>query len=321
MEARNLTIIKEDFRQCYSNEIVTYLERQLDDDLKINNIFLAIVNGILAICGSFSNVFVILTYWRTRDPNMKRLSNMLIIALTYTDLVVTVLMQPLFVLRKGYYEIYGIKNCVLLAILRLGTVFSCTISAMTVIVITAERYVAIARPYLYPVVITRTRLKAIIFILWIACLFVVCSRIWLLSLFVFTIVISTVVIVFIISTSSMWIHILILTRKQKKAIKKQLTGFLFIKQYKSYKQYFSVAHIIVLSAILCYTPILLMAIYGSFYVMDFRYLYTFLPWAETLVLFNSFANSVIFTWREKKFRNAFYALIKQERHSIGPAIN
>jgi hypothetical protein len=93
MEARNLTIIKEDFRQCYSNEIVTYLERQLDDDLKINNIFLAIVNGILAICGSFSNVFVILTYWRARDPNMKRLSNMLIIALTYTDLVVTVLMH------------------------------------------------------------------------------------------------------------------------------------------------------------------------------------------------------------------------------------
>ena len=309
-----------DFEQCYSNELVTYLQRRLNRDDKINNILLAIVNSILALCGSFSNVFVILTYWQARDPSMKRLSNMLIIALTYSDLLVTILVQPLFVLRKGYYEIYGVKNCVLLGILRLGIFFSVGISAMTVIVITAERYIAIAKPYLYPAVITRKRLKAIIFILWIAYLLIVCSRISLLPLFVFTIVASIITTVYMISNSIMWIHILILTQKHKKAIRKQLTGVPRLMK-QGYKEYFSVAHIIVLSTTLCYTPILLMTIYGAFYDMDFRYLYTLLPWAETLLFFNSFANSVIFTWREKKFRKALCALVRHKRSLIAPAIS
>ncbi len=318
MEPRNFTAIKADFRHCYSNEIVTYLERRLDGDLKINNILLAIVNSILALCGSFSNLFVIFTYLRARDPSMKRLSNMLIVVLAYNDLVVTALLQPLFVLRKGYFEIHGIENCVLFGIFRLGMNFSCGISAMTVITVTTERYIAIARPYLYPVLITRGRLKAIISVLWTGYLFIVCSRIWFLPLFVLPLTMNIIAAVFIISTFSMWTHILILTQRHAKAMKRQLAGVQILKQYKE-NYSIDIACIIVVSTILCYTPILVMTIYGSLYVMDFPYLYTFLPWAETLVFFNSFANSVIFTWREKKFRIAFYYLFRAERSSIAPA--
>ena len=38
---------------------------------------------------------------------MKRLCNMLVVALVCSDLLVTVLIQISYALRKGYYEVHG----------------------------------------------------------------------------------------------------------------------------------------------------------------------------------------------------------------------
>ena len=297
------------FRQCYSNDITTYLVHPVKNDIKINNIALGLVNSFLAICGSFSNFFVIATYLRARDRSMRRLSNMLVIALACSDLIVTLLIQTLFVLRKAYYEINGSHNCVLFAILRLGIYYSCGVSGITAILVTAERYIAIAKPYSYPVLITRTRLKTIVFTIWIVYFIFICSRLWFTPSFVLNIVTSIIAILFLICTSSMWIHIFILTKRHEKAIKKQLSGLSTIEQYKDN---YLTTYIIILSTTLCYIPVLIMTAYGSFSNhVNFRYLYIFLPWAETLVFFNSFGNSLIFTWREKKFRCAFKALLNR----------
>ena len=302
------------FEQCYSRVITTYLLQPVKGGLKVNNIVLAVVNGILAICGSFSNIFVILTYWRARDPVMKRLSNMLVVALACSDLLVTFLIQILFALRKGYYEVHGNYNCVVFSILRLGIYYCCGISGITAVLVTVERYIAIARPYLYPFLITRTRLKAIICIAWVVYLFIICSRLWFLSFFMLNIISGIIVFMFLISTTSMWSHIFILRRRHKRRIKKQLVGPQIMKQYK---ESYATTYVIVLCITLCFTPILMLLTYGSFNVVNFRYLYIFLPWAETLLFFNSFANSVIFTWRERKFRRAFKTFLR--RNIVAPA--
>lgn len=316
MEQQNFNSTEAIFEQCYSNDVATYLVQRVEGNFKANNILLAIVNSIIAICGLFSNLFVILTYCRAWDPSMKRLSNMIVVALAHSDLAVCAVVQPLFILRLGYYEIYGTKNCVLFAILRLGINFGCGISGMMANLVTLERYVAITRPYLYPKLVTRARLKAIIFFIWITYLFIICSSLWFLQLSVLTIIIIIGTILVIISTSLMWIHIFVLTQRHKKAIKRQLAGAQIIKQYK---ETYSIAFIIILCMTVFYTPILITTIYGSFNDIGFHYLYILLPWAETLVFCNSFANSAIFTWREKKFRHSFRMLIKFKRNLLAPA--
>ena len=302
------------FRQCYSNDITTYLIHPVENDIKINNIALGLINSFLAICGSFSNFFVIVTYLRARDRSMRRLSNMLVIALACSDLIVTLLIQTLYVLRKAYYEINGSHNCVLFAILRLGIYYSCGVSGIISILVTAERYIAIAKPYSYPVLINRTRLKTIVFTIWIVYFIFICSRLWFTPNFVLNIVTGIIAILFLICTSSMWIHIFIITKRHEKAIKRQLSGLSSIEQYKDN---YLTTYIIILSTTLCSIPAILMSAYGSFFNhVNFTYLYIFLPWAETLVFFNSFRNSVIFTWREKKFRFAFKALLR--RNAVAP---
>lgn len=307
------------FEQCYSSEITTYLVQPVKGYLKVNNIILAVVNSILAICGSFSNIFVILTYWRARDPMMKRLSNMLVVALACCDLLVTVLIQILYALRKGYYEVHGNHNCILFSILRLGIYYCCGISGITAILVTVERYIAIARPYIYPLLITRIRLKAIICIFWAVYLFIICCRLWFLSFFMLNIISGIIVFTFLFSTLSMWSHIFILTKRHKKTIKTQLAGAQRAQiDMKQYKETYATTYMIILCITLCSTPILILLTYGSFTTVNFRYLYIFLPWAETLLFFNSFANSVIFTWREKKFRHAFKKFLR--RNIVAPAM-
>ena len=304
------------FEQCYSSEITTYLVHPVKGYLKVNNIVLAVANSILAICGSFSNIFVILTYWRARDPNMKRLCNMLVVALACSDLLVTVLIQILYALRKGYYEVHGDYNCILFSILRLAIYYCCGISGITAILVTVERYIAIARPYVYPSLITRTRLKATICIVWAVYLFVICCRLWFLSVFMLNIISGIIVFTFLISTLSMWSHIFILTKRHKQTINTQFFGVQI--DMKQYKETYATTYMIIMCITLCSTPILILLTYGSFTVVNFRYLYIFLPWAETLLFFNSFANSVIFTWREKKFRHAFKKILK--RNIVAPAM-
>ena len=316
MAQQNCSSTEGIFEQCYSNGIATYLVERVEGNFKANNILLATVNSLVALCGLFSNLFVILTYCRAWDPSVKRLSNMIVIALAHSDLAVCAVVQPLFILRLGYYEIYGLKNCVLFAILRLGINFGCGISGMMANLVTLERYIAIAKPYLYPTLVTRARLKAIIFFIWVTYLFIICSSLWFLQISVLTVIITIGTVTVIISTSLMWIHIFILTRRHKKTIRRQLAGAQIMKQYK---ETYSVAFIIILCMALFYTPILITAIYGSFNNTGFHFLYILLPWAETLVFCNSFANSAIFTWREKKFRHSFKTLIKFKRNSLAPA--
>ena len=303
-----------------SNELVTYLLQQAVGKIRTNNILLVIMNIAFALCGSFSNLFVILTYWRARDARMRRLSNMLVVALAFSDFLVTVLIQPLFIARKGYYEIFGYKNCFLFAFLRLCIIFSCAISAFTAVLVTAERWIAISRPYLYPQLITRARLKVIIFMGWTTGFVFVCARVWFLSGFVLNILVSIIATIYIISMSLMWIHIFIMTRKHKKAISRQLTVVQITEQHK---ENHSIAYIIVLSLTLCYMPIVIASIYGSYYDTinnSLDYLYVYLPWAETLVFFNSMVNSALFTWREKKFRHAFLELFKFKRNLVAAEI-
>ena len=151
----------------------------------------------------------------------------------------------------------------------------------------------------------------IVFTIWIVYFIFICSRLWFTPNFVLNIVTSIIAILFLICTSSMWIHIFILTKRHEKTIKRQLSGLSSIEQYKDN---YLTTYIIILSSALCSIPAIIMSAYGSFSNhVNFSYLYIFLPWAETLVFFNSFGNSVIFIRREKKFHFAFKALLNRSK--------
>ena len=291
------------YKFCYRN-IATYLDFPAENEHLLSNIFLAVINSILAVFGTLSNIFVIITYWKSKDPSMKRLSNMIIIALAFSDLLVCAVVQPLFVIRKGYLEINGEYNCIISCVVRLTFQFCCGISFLTATIVNTERYIAITRPFSYSNWIDRPRLKKGIGISWLLYFTFICSRLLVFSDSILLPITTFFIIIFIASLLKMWTRIHIVLGKHQKAIRRQQIAIEENNFISRETKYSYLAYWIITCLCCCYTPALVILLFSFFKGVDFQLYYIILPWAETLVFFSSSASPVIFSWREKRFRYA-----------------
>ena len=138
-----------------------------------SDISACVVNAILAILTSIGNASVIFAYHRNYGLQTK--SNLLIVALALTDLLVGMLVQPLFIWVK-VKEMMGIIDCKLEVISDLSTKFSCVVSLLTLgFIVTTERYIAVFHPIKHHSKLTKRKLFYSIIFTWVAAAAVVFS--------------------------------------------------------------------------------------------------------------------------------------------------
>ena len=123
-----------------------------------------VVNTTLAILTSVGNICVILAYHGNQALQTK--SNLLIVTLALTDLLVGLLVQPLFVWVK-IKEMTGTIDCLLEIISDLSTKFSFSVSLLTLgFIVTVERYFAVFHPIKHHSWLTKKKLLGSVVFIW-----------------------------------------------------------------------------------------------------------------------------------------------------------
>ncbi|XP_022788038.1 adenosine receptor A1-like [Stylophora pistillata] len=119
----------------------------------------------LAIVGSLGNIFVILVIYRT--PTLRNVCGILIANVALADLMVTAVVMPLmsYVLIQGliYKCIYHTPIFVAWII----ALFSAGSSLITLTILSVDRCFAICRPLKHKTIVTKTKAKIVMVMMWI----------------------------------------------------------------------------------------------------------------------------------------------------------
>lgn len=132
--------------------------------------------GILGILGFAFNIFVIIRLL-LQDIRRVHLSKLYIFSLAVSDLLFggTCFLYILFV--EGVVEIKDVRPLSIWFVLMGGLSFTC--SLLTIILITADRFLATTYPFIHKVKVTRTKVLVSILIVWIVSMFVTSTQYWI----------------------------------------------------------------------------------------------------------------------------------------------
>lgn len=129
-----------------------------------NSIAVCILNVLLAIAGTILNGMVLFIFWKSAILRAK-MSNFTIMILSITDLVVVTTVHPLFVFQR-INELLETSKCQYVEAFYFAGSLLSGISAWTLFVINAERYLAIVYPIWHHVKVTKKRFVLICVIFW-----------------------------------------------------------------------------------------------------------------------------------------------------------
>ncbi len=207
-----------ELKRC-SDFVVTYYWTLPAIGLQLyTNITLITVSVSSALLGSIANVLVVLSYFK--NSRLRTLSNIPLLSLAFSDLLVTAVVLPLHSTRL-IKEIYGTHDCILWTFTRLTSYFSAGVSLLTVTFISVERFITLAYPYRYQTILTRLRMKIIVATIWCFTFAFVVSHLGLIPYKVFLALSATIVVICIITLLSIWTWVLKLLRRHKRRITTQ----------------------------------------------------------------------------------------------------
>ncbi|XP_028393211.1 beta-1 adrenergic receptor-like [Dendronephthya gigantea] len=178
-----------ELKQCSDFVAIVYWTLPAKGFHFYTNIILITVNLLSALLGSIGNVLVILSY--LKNSHLRTLSNIPLLSLATSDLLVTAVVQPLYATKLAVItvfcgsstgsqaiflaecrcsqllkEIYGSHDCVLWTVVRQTSYFFGGVSLLTVTVMSLERFVTLAFPYRYHLILTKARIKIILGNIW-----------------------------------------------------------------------------------------------------------------------------------------------------------
>lgn len=133
----------------------------------INNILGCIFNVLFAVCGASLNSLVIACFWKS--PHLKtKVCYFLIKVLSYVDLVVSLVVHPLFVLYWSK-QLSRTSSVPFKRLAFYSLSLFCGLSAVTLFIMSVERYLAILHVVFHRSSVTKTRLfktTVILFAFW-----------------------------------------------------------------------------------------------------------------------------------------------------------
>ena len=295
------------------------IQNDLSDKIRLNAAFtisaLNLPIWILILSGN-SIILVALN----RDTSLHPPSKLLFRNLAFTDLCVSLVTQPLYILHYMIiaYERWDI--CPLTQKLsHITTYLLCGVSLMTVCAISVDRLLALLTGTRYRHVVTLTRVRISLLFLWIFCLSTSITLLLKSSARIYS-VISAICIALGLGTSTFcYAKIFVILRGHQKKISgnrdqgSNNNRFSVTRSSINLNQYrrsVSTALWINLTLIACYSPIALVLVLRSIPSISFSAFIVSFGAAPSLVYLNSLLNPILYYWRIKELRAEVKNILK-----------
>lgn len=270
--------------------------------LYITTVLTSVINAISAVFAIVGNSIILTAILRTTA--LRTCSNFFLGNLVLSDLLVGVMVQPLFVVYKTG-EALGKYSCLPHALFSTSAWLCAGVSFLTLTALNCERHVAIFAPLRYKTLVTPRRVFKISFLIWLVGVLLVSSRFYGLNNAIFhaicCIIIAVSLVTFLII--SIRIHRVVQRHRKQIAISHQASGVQSWKREAQEAGHARNVAWVTLIFFACYLPTLLVMIAYTIvgYTVKLKTVYA---WSDTLVFLNSSINPGIYCWRNKGIRKA-----------------
>lgn len=255
-----------------------------------------IVNAPLMLMSILGNCLVFIAIWRTvslRSPSM-----MFICSLTVSDLLVGLIVQPLYIANS-------LITVRLLKILSPMMAFAaCGVSLGTMAAISSDRYLALHYHMRYRAIMTTSRAIFVIIATWLTTFLLSCVIFW--NPLTFVAIIAILIIVYLIISAYFYIKIFQIVRRHQVQIRHQEynwteTPNALINRRRLNKSAFN-TFVFYISTILCYLPRFISVPFSA--SEPYKHYKTAWILADTLIFLNSSINPALYCWRLRELRAA-----------------
>lgn len=293
-----------------------YYTEEPNSIMNITTITTCFLTALLSLTGVVANGLVCLAILLNKDLQIN--SNILLLLLSFNDLVVAGISEPLYIVRR-LLESQQRYICWITMTYRALWNISVGLSFIAITFISIERCFALFHPFRYKVYVTIHRLLIATLILAVVWVLFVLSRFVGLSTVSFYVITTPMIFSCIILITIAHIKIFKLARWHRRQI--SLTTYSNQEQcaskitrksvnYTAREAKIAISTGFVVGAVfLCYFPLIVIVITNIIMSgRDTLFHYYILPWNDLLVFLNSVLNPLIYCWRSCELRSAIVRL-------------
>ena len=277
-----------------------------EDQSNPNTIFtiICLLNTPLMLISIIGNALVLAAIKRT--PSILSTSTILLCSLAVSDLLVGVIGQPIYIadlLTKNSF----------ISQLSIMVGFSvCTVSLLTISAISVDRLLALHFHLQYPTLVTRSRIKYTLGMIWSISFVVSGFNLW--SKRVYHLLVAPVIFICLIISTCCYIRIFQIVRRHLSEIQAQQrsvqsnnnegNGAHVLELRKSAMNTF----VFYIALVICYTPAYILLTLNGLSHMRWQPKWNF---ATTVIFLNSAINPFLYFWRLPRLRKAIVNTIRQ----------
>ena len=275
----------------YGNDLSKYSS-------KINFILAAIINSLVACCGTVLNITFIITVLKIKS--LQTPPNIILLGQAINDFITSVIIIPC----RVYYQVLlsqGTLQSNLVDFVVLSILSSSSVSRLLIITISIEKYIAVCFPFWYERNITKTNTTV---------LCIVCAMANLLLLFICIATEKVKVIMAFVSAVSyiaflvfMWIQIklFITVSKIKRRIRTEQT--MSAGDFRKHQQNSLALLFIGLSFLVSYLPMTVFSAYNSVVGCNNQFMWQYIrPWISVLFFVSTVLSPITYYWRLAEIR-------------------
>ena len=241
-----------------------------------------------------------------RTPSIRSTPHVIMLcSLAVSDFLAGLIAQPIFVAQQLTKDRYVLQVSVIIG------PFLCVVSLMTITAITVDRFLALHHHMRYASLVTESRVKYTLTIIWLISFLLSGFSVWYLRVNYF--VVATVVIICLLICMASFIRIYCCIRRHQLEILAQQQAVqssdaennLNVPRLKRSAMNTFVFFIVL---IICYLPFYILSTLYGLSIKDGQSEWDF---AVTAVLMNSFVNPLLYCWRLRELRTAVVKTARQ----------
>ena len=291
---------------------------------RVTAIITCLISALGLMTAVSCNTLFILAFSRVRE--LRTYANLFLVSLSFTDLLVGSVVEPLYIARQAL-ALSGTDDCGVWVAYLTMALFCTGASFLNLTLISCERYVAIFSPLSYTRLVTKPRVLSIIGGVWLAWVTLTSMRFaGIPNRIVYLICFAVIGLCYAI-TAFVYFFIFREARRHHRRIVSEQQNYdpLAPSVARETKLAKTMAYIFG-ALLICYTPGMIILLIRTIKGDTPQLLYSFYPWAENLIFLNSSLNPMIYCWRNREIRRAVFRVINpltsQIFHrTIGPPID
>ena len=276
----------------------------------VTNLCVVIINMLIVIPEIMLNAFVLMAYAKNR--NLHTSANMLLMALSLSDLCVSIFAQPLWV-TKMILQVFVTFNCYIWSATTILLQGTSGVSLLIISVLSVERFLTLAYPFRSQTMITRFRLKVVISLLSVTLWVFVLGEMFQSPYLIVPIVVGIYIVFSIILIIVIWLWIHRLISRHKRQITNLHSPTPAVTDMKTIMRNTKTSYLVSGSVFLCFSPSFVANVYyfvSALYGIESETVdFYVIPWFSTLLFASSLLNPLILLHRKKDFRNTVKNMI------------